>query len=124
MKTIRLNIPDNIILLLRATHCPEVNPIEWLWEELKEDLSWNLFNNLDHLRTKVKNILNSPLLSLWENSTKLRCFSLRKIKVSPQFDKRGIAFFSMGEIVCGSLERCGNMLEFARFEQHRDKLGI
>ncbi len=31
-----------------------------------------------------------PLLSLWGNSTHLRCYSPRKIKVSPQFDRRGI----------------------------------
>jgi pimeloyl-ACP methyl ester carboxylesterase len=34
-------------------------------------------------------ILN-PLLSPWENSTNLRRFSPRKIKVSPHFDKRGL----------------------------------
>ena len=32
----------------------------------------------------------NPLLSLWENSTDLRCYRPRKIKVSPQFDRRGI----------------------------------
>lgn len=58
-ETLYLNIPDNIILLFQPPHCPEINPIERLWEELKEDLSWDLFNNLDHLRTKVQNILNS-----------------------------------------------------------------
>jgi type I restriction enzyme R subunit len=31
-----------------------------------------------------------PLLSLWANSTNLRCLSLRRIKVSPQFDRRGL----------------------------------
>ena len=33
-----------------------------------------------------------PLLSLWENSTNLRQSSQRKIKVLPQFDKRGVYF--------------------------------
>ena len=31
-----------------------------------------------------------PLLSLWENLAALRRFSLRKIKLSTQFDKRGL----------------------------------
>jgi hypothetical protein len=38
----------------------------------------------------VRYILINPLLSLWENSTNLRCFSPRKIKLSPQFDRRGL----------------------------------
>ncbi len=35
--------------------------------------------------------ITNPLLSLWENSTNLRCYSPRKIKVSPQFDRRGLS---------------------------------
>jgi transposase len=54
-----LSIPDNIILLFQPPHCPEVNPIERFWEELKEEMSWNLFNNLEQLRAKVKKILNN-----------------------------------------------------------------
>ncbi len=38
----------------------------------------------------------NPLLSPWENSTNLRRFSPRKIKVSPHFDKRGITWSGVG----------------------------
>lgn len=54
-----LIVPDNIILLFQPSHCPEVNSIERLWEYLKSFLSWQLFNNLDELRDRVRRILNS-----------------------------------------------------------------
>jgi len=38
-----------------------------------------------------------PLLSLWENSTNSRRYSLRKIKVSPRFDKRGLFHLCEGQ---------------------------
>lgn len=68
-----LTVPDNIILLFQPSHCPatfwgesspqklapELNPIERLWEYIKSFLGWQLFNNLDELRDKVRRILNS-----------------------------------------------------------------
>jgi transposase len=54
-----LTVPNNIILLFQPSHCPELNPIERLWEYLKSFLGWQLFNNLDELRDKVRRILNS-----------------------------------------------------------------
>ncbi|MBD2560226.1 MULTISPECIES: hypothetical protein [Nostoc] len=35
----------------------ELNPIERVWEYLKQDLKWELFDNLEHLRTKVSQLL-------------------------------------------------------------------
>ncbi len=40
-----LTVPDNIILLFQPSHCPELNPIERLWEYIKSFLGWQLFNN-------------------------------------------------------------------------------
>lgn len=54
-----LRIPENIVLFFQPAHCPEVNPIERLWEYLKSFLSWELFSHLDDLRAKVRKILNS-----------------------------------------------------------------
>lgn len=54
---IQLQVPDNIILLFQPEYTPQVNPIERLWEEIKEDLSWGLFDSLDDLRVTVGNIL-------------------------------------------------------------------
>jgi len=48
--------PENIILLFQPAHCPELNPIERLWEHLKDCLAWQLFNNLDALKVTVRNI--------------------------------------------------------------------
>lgn len=51
-------MPQNIILLFQPAHTPQVNPIERLWEELKKDLSWELFDKLDELKIAVRQILN------------------------------------------------------------------
>lgn len=57
--TPKLKVPENIILLFQPSHCPELNPIERLWEYLKGFLSWDLFSNLNDLKAKVTEILNS-----------------------------------------------------------------
>jgi transposase len=60
-KAKRLKVPDNILLLFQPSHCPELNPIERLWEHLKGLLSWALFSNLDALRVQVRKHLNSSI---------------------------------------------------------------
>jgi len=52
-----LVIPDNIILLFQPPYCPELNPIERLWQHLKKDLRWRLFKNLTELQTKVDKLV-------------------------------------------------------------------
>ena len=54
-----VEIPENIILLFQPPYCPEVNPIERLWEYLKDFLAWQVFFNLDELRIEVDQILSS-----------------------------------------------------------------
>ena len=49
----KLNVPSNIILLFQPAYCPELNPIERLWEYLKGDLKWESFKNLDQLEVEV-----------------------------------------------------------------------
>jgi len=56
-KAKRLQIPDNIVLLFQPAHSPELNPIERVWEYLKQDLRWELFENLENLRAKVTQLL-------------------------------------------------------------------
>jgi transposase len=58
-KAKRLKVPDNILLLFQPSHCPELNPIERLWEHLKGLLSWDWFSNLDALRVQVRKHLSS-----------------------------------------------------------------
>ena len=54
-----LEIPSNIILLFQPPYSPELNPIERLWEYVKYHLKLQIFIDLDELKTKVANILNS-----------------------------------------------------------------
>ncbi|PSO55069.1 MAG: hypothetical protein BRC40_01860 [Cyanobacteria bacterium QH_8_48_120] len=30
-----MTVPDNVVLLFQPPYCPEVNPIERVWQELK-----------------------------------------------------------------------------------------
>lgn len=70
-----LSIPHNIILLFQPVrsddlkssacgrahsappYCPEVNPIERFWKEVKKFLKNTVFDSLDFLRKKLANIL-------------------------------------------------------------------
>ncbi len=52
-----LSIPDNIILLFQPPYCPEVNPIERFWKEVKKFLKNKVFDSLDFLRKNLANIL-------------------------------------------------------------------
>lgn len=56
-KAKKLQLPENIILIFQPPHSPELNPIERVWEYLKRDLKWELFDNLEHLRAKVAQLL-------------------------------------------------------------------
>jgi transposase len=53
----KLVVPENIILLFQPPYCPELNPIERLWEHLKADLKWASFKTLAQLQTKVDQLL-------------------------------------------------------------------
>lgn len=52
-----LVVPENIVLLFQPPYCPELNPIERLWEHLKADLKWASFKTLAQLQTKVDQLL-------------------------------------------------------------------
>lgn len=53
-----LVVPENVILLFQPPYCPELNPIERLWEYLKADLKWASFKTLEQLQTKVDQLLS------------------------------------------------------------------
>ena len=53
----KLVVPDNIILLFQPPYCPELNPIEHLWQYLKADLRWAAFKTLEELQIKVGELL-------------------------------------------------------------------
>jgi transposase len=54
-----VEIPNNLILFNQPPYCPEVNPIERLWEYLKDLLAWQNFQTLDDLRKKLYKTLCS-----------------------------------------------------------------
>jgi hypothetical protein len=49
----RLQIPDNLILLFQPSHAPETNPIERVWQHLKQGLRWKLPQSLEELQALV-----------------------------------------------------------------------
>lgn len=53
-KAKRLNVPSNIILMFQPPHCPELNPIEQVWQYLKRRLRWSLPTTLDQLRQQLR----------------------------------------------------------------------
>ena len=55
----KLIVPDNIILLFQPPYCPELNPIERVWQYIKQQLKNLFFSSLDDVKYKVANILNS-----------------------------------------------------------------
>jgi transposase len=50
----RLQLPKNLLLLFQPSHCPELNPIERLWLHLKDAVRWELFADLEVLRTTLR----------------------------------------------------------------------
>jgi hypothetical protein len=53
----QLDWPENLIPLCQPAHCPELNPIERLWEYVKAQLRWENCHSLDELRQQVYAIL-------------------------------------------------------------------
>jgi len=43
-----------VILLFQPAYSPEVNPIERLWEYIKEQLKWLRFEQIEELRASVQ----------------------------------------------------------------------
>jgi transposase len=55
----KLIIPENVVLLFQPPYCPELNPIERVWQYIKQQLKNLFFTNLDDVKDKVVNIVNS-----------------------------------------------------------------
>ncbi len=67
-KAEKLIIPDNVRLELIPPYSPELNPVERVWEELKDQLAWVSFENLNKLReliaAKIRNLSREKIKSL------------------------------------------------------------
>jgi hypothetical protein len=49
-----LKIPDNILLIFQLPSSPELNLIERVWHYIKQELSWEIYDNLDTFKEKVR----------------------------------------------------------------------
>lgn len=58
-KAKRLQVPANLILLFQPPYCPELNPIEQVWQYLKRQLRWSLPATLNQLRQQLKERLDA-----------------------------------------------------------------
>lgn len=53
-----LSVPDNVILLFQPPYCPEVNPIERVWQELKRVLAWMHVDSMAQLQQAISRWVN------------------------------------------------------------------
>jgi hypothetical protein len=55
--TATLRWPANVVPVFQPPHSPQLNPIERLWEYLKQRLQWQSFASLEDLRLKLESLL-------------------------------------------------------------------
>ncbi|MCS6940255.1 MAG: IS630 family transposase [Roseiflexus sp.] len=55
----RLTIPENVRLVFLPPYCPELNPIERVWRDLKDELAWREFADLAALQAAVTRLLDA-----------------------------------------------------------------
>ena len=64
-KSAELKMPNNICLINLRPYSPELNPVEHIWDELREKYFHNrVFDSIDalenHLETALRNMENNP----------------------------------------------------------------
>lgn len=55
----RLILPENVRLVFLPPYCPELNPIERVWRDLKDELAWEQFTDLDSQQETVAELIRS-----------------------------------------------------------------
>lgn len=48
-----LRVPENLVLLKLPPYCPELNPIERVWQHLKKEHKGKIWGNIQALKDKV-----------------------------------------------------------------------
>ncbi|MHA2079500.1 MAG: IS630 family transposase [Candidatus Thorarchaeota archaeon] len=56
-----LNVPSNVALIFIPPYSPELNPIERLWEDIKDEIADELYSDIEALKNRVASILNGYL---------------------------------------------------------------
>ena len=54
-----LVIPDNVVLIFLPPYSPELNPIERLWQDIKQKLFSRTYQTLDQMQQKLSTILGN-----------------------------------------------------------------
>jgi transposase len=55
----KLTIPENVRLVYLPPYCPELNPIERVWRDLKDALAWLQFPTLDVQQDYIATLLRA-----------------------------------------------------------------
>jgi transposase len=55
----RIRWPQNVRCVWLPPYCPELNPIERLWRDLKDDLAWQQFPNVEAQQDYVGQLLRA-----------------------------------------------------------------
>jgi len=55
----RLTVPANVCFVFLPPYCPELNPIERVWHDLKDALAWLQFPNLDVQQDYMAKVLQA-----------------------------------------------------------------
>lgn len=67
-KAKELRIPENVLFLFLPAYCPELNPIERLWEDIKSQIAFEIYKELETLKNRItgiiKNYTNQMIQSL------------------------------------------------------------
>jgi DDE superfamily endonuclease len=53
----RLTLPENVRLVFLPPYCPELNPIERFWRDLKDELAWQQFTDLNAQQVYLGHLL-------------------------------------------------------------------
>ena len=55
----RLTLPTNVRLVFLPPYCPELNPIERVWRDLKDDVAWQQFADLNAQQEYLGHLLQA-----------------------------------------------------------------
>jgi putative transposase len=67
--TQRLRWPENVRCVWLPPYCPELNPIERLWRDLKDDLAWQPFTDLETQQDHISQMLQAYKASTLQSLT-------------------------------------------------------
>ncbi len=54
-----LRVPENVLLLFQPPYAPELNPVERVWEHLKQELAWECFDTLTALQDRIVDLVHT-----------------------------------------------------------------